>query len=115
MVVMDRQDYINISNNLLAQPVSSPILRDPTNKINAKLITLLKKVKNQTGLDSNIYKAMYPIGCSTLKFYGLPRPDIPLRPILSSHGSVTYEVANMLTKILKLLKPPPCPQHPILC
>ena len=48
MVVMDRQDYINKSNNLLAQPAYRPIPRDPTNKIKAKLITILRKVKNQT-------------------------------------------------------------------
>ena len=32
MVVMDRQDYINKSNNLVAQPVYRPIPRVPTNK-----------------------------------------------------------------------------------
>ena len=72
MVVMDRQDYINKSNNLLAQSVYRPIPRDLTNKIKAKHITILKKVKNQTGLDSK-YKAMYPMGCSAPKFYGLPK------------------------------------------
>ena len=77
---MDRQDYINKSNNLSAQPVYRPIPRDPTNKIKAKLITILKKVKTQTGLDSNTNKAMYPMGCSAPKFYGLPmihKPDTP--------------------------------------
>ena len=43
MVVMDRQDYINKSSNLLAQPEYRPIPRDPTNKIKAKLSTILKK------------------------------------------------------------------------
>ena len=41
---------------------------------------MLRKVKNQTGLDNNIYKAMYPMGCSVPKFYGLPeihKPDTP--------------------------------------
>ena len=42
MVVMDRQDYINKSNNFLAQPAYRPIPRDSTNKINAKLITIKK-------------------------------------------------------------------------
>ena len=38
------------------------------------------------------------------KFYGLPKihkPDTPLRPIVSSCGSVTYGVAKELAKILK--------------
>ena len=103
MVVMDRQDYINKSNNLLAQPTYRPILRDPTNKIKVKPITILKKVKSQTGFNSSTYKAMYPMGCSAPKFYGLPKIhklDTPLRPIVSSHGSVTYVVTKVLTKSL---------------
>ena len=38
------------------------------------------------------------------KFHGLPKihkPDTPLRPIVSSCGSVTYGVAKELAKILK--------------
>ena len=49
---------------------------------------------------------MYPTGCVPPKFYGLPKihiPDTPLRPIVSSCGSVTYGVAKELAKILKLL------------
>ena len=103
---MDRQDYINKSNNLLAQPANRPIPKDHTNKIKAKLITILRKVKNETGLDNNTYKHMYPMGCSLPKFCELPKtnkPDTPLRPIVSSRGSVTYGVAKVLTKILKPL------------
>ena len=106
MVIMDRQDYINKSNNLIAQLAYRPIPRDPTNKIKAKLSTILKKVKNQVGLDSYTYRAMYLTGCSAPKFYGLPKihkEDTLLRPIVSSHGSVTYGVAKVLTKILKPL------------
>ena len=49
---------------------------------------------------------MYPTGCVPPKFYGLPKickPDTPLRPIVSSCGSVTYDVAKELAKILKPL------------
>ena len=57
-------------------------------------------------LDSNTYKAMYPMGCSALNFYGLPKmhkPGTPLRPMVSRCGSVTYGVAKVLNKILKPL------------
>ena len=40
------------------------------------------------------------------KYYGLPKihkPGIPLRPIISSTGTVTYKTAKELAKILKSL------------
>ena len=52
------------------------------------------------------YKLMYPTDCVPPKFYGLPKIHklhIPLRPIVSSCGLVTYGVAKELTKILKPL------------
>ena len=106
MVIMDRQDYINKANSLLNQNTYRSIPRDPTNSIKNKLIHILKRVKNQTELDSNIYKSMYPKGCVPTKFYGLPKihkPDTPLRPMVSSCGSVTCGVAKELAKILKPL------------
>ena len=103
---MDRQDYINKAKHLSNQPTYRAIPRDPTNTIKNKLINILKRVKNQAGLDNVTYKSTYPIGCVPPKFYGLPKihkPDTPLRPIVSSCGSVTYGVAKELTKILKPL------------
>ena len=81
MVIMDRQDYINKANHLLNQNTYRSIAKDPTSSIKNKLINILKRVKNQTGLDSNTYKSMYPTGCVPPKFYGLPKihkPDTPL-------------------------------------
>ena len=45
MVVMDRQEYVYKSNNLINQPAYRPIPRDPTSKIKAKHITILTKLK----------------------------------------------------------------------
>ena len=113
MVIMDRQDYINMANQLLNQNTYRSIAKDPTNSIKNKLINILKRVKNQIELDSNTYKSMYLTGCVPPKFYGLPKihkPDTPLRPIVSSCGSVTYGVAKELAKILKPLVGK-CPHH----
>ena len=93
MVVMDRQDYINKANQLLNQNTYKVISKDPTNTIKNKLINILKNIKTKSGLGTNIYKSMYPTGCVPPKFYGLPKihkPDTPLRPIVSSCGTVTY-------------------------
>ena len=54
---------------------------------------------------------MYPTGCVPPKFYGLPKihkTGNPLRPMISSRGSVTYGVAKVISKLLKPLvgKPP---------
>ena len=101
MVIMNRQDYINKANQLLNQNTYRSIAKDPTSSIKNKLINILKRVKNQTGLDSNRYKSIYSTGCVPPKFYGPPKihkPDTPLRPIVSSCGSVTYSVAKGLAK-----------------
>ena len=87
MVILDRQDYIDKANNLLSQTTYRSIQWDPTNTIKNKLITILKRVKSQTGLSNQTYKAMYPTGCVPPKFYGLPKIhklDTHLRPIVSS-------------------------------
>ena len=73
MVIMDRQDYINKSNNLLNQPTYRAIPWYPTNTIKNKLINILKMTKNQTGLDSVTYKSVYPTGCVAPSSMGSPK------------------------------------------
>ena len=48
METMDRKDYIEKATNLLAQYAYRTINRDPTNKLKAKLLTLLRKIKRET-------------------------------------------------------------------
>ena len=82
MVIMDRQDYINKANNFINQNTYRSIPRDPTNSIKIKLISILKRIKNQTGLDSNMYKSMYLTGCvpsSSMTSPKIHKPDTPLR------------------------------------
>ena len=73
MVVMDRKEYMDKATYPLSQPAYSTIDKDPINKLKAKLITLLRKLKRKTELEDYMYKYMYPMGCSSSKFYGLPK------------------------------------------
>ena len=93
LVVLDKEEYVNRAWGLLSQPAYKEIPKDPTNKIKAQLITKLRRIKKDRNLDEGTYKAMYPTGCIPPKFYGLPKihkTGNPLRPIVSSRGSVTY-------------------------
>ena len=106
MVIMDRQDYISKANNLLSQNTYNTIQWDPTNTIKNKLITILKRVKSQTGLSNQTYKAMYPTGCVPPQVLWPPQDPqarYPTQACVSSCGSVTYVVAKELAKILKPL------------
>ena len=107
LVVIDRTDYIRKAKDLL-QDTSTyrTIKEDPTSRLKSRLINILKKVKAESGMQENIYRKMYPTGACPLKFYGLPKihkKNIPLRPIVSSIGSVSYGVAKELAKIIKPL------------
>ena len=107
LVVMDRRDYTRKAKELLENTNTyRPIHSDPTNKLKTKLINILKKIKVEIGREENIYRRMYPTGASSPKLYGLPKipkKDTPLRPIVSSIGSVSDGVAKELTRILKPL------------
>ena len=107
LVVMNRHDYIKKARALLDDTNTyKPIKSDPTTKLKNKLINILKMMKEERSIDDNTYKEVYPTGASAPKFYGLPKihkEDVPLRPIVSSIGSVTYGVAKELSTIWKPL------------
>ena len=106
MVVRDRKEYMDKVEGLLAQLAYNTISSDPTNKLKAKLIQEVKKNQKGTTMEEGMYRTMYPTGCTALKFYGLPKihkTGTPLRPMVSSRGSITYEMAKVIAKILKPL------------
>ena len=54
MVVFDRENYIEKAENLLAQPAYRTMDRDPTSKLKAKLILMLRRIKRETSMDENM-------------------------------------------------------------
>ena len=107
MVIMDQEDYTNKTLTLLQDTNTYKVLpKDPTSQLKNKLISLLKDIKHTGGLSTNKYKQFYPTNAVPPKFYGLPKihkTGTPLRPIVSSRGSITYGVAKELAHIIKPL------------
>ena len=80
--------------------------KTPPPYLKNKLITLLKDIKQTGGLSTQKYKQLYHTSAVPPKFYGLPKINktgTPLRPIVSSRGSITYGVAKELSHIIKPL------------
>ena len=65
MVVMEKNEYIKKSEDLLNQSTYKSLTTDPTNKYKNKLINLLKTIKAEGGTDNNTHKMLYPTGGST--------------------------------------------------
>ena len=101
LVVMDQEDYQKKAEELLGKTTYSIINQDPTTKYKNRLISLLKSIKAQGGMNEALYKKLYPTGAEVPKFYGLPKvhkKDTPLRPIVSSIGSVSYATSKRAGK-----------------
>ena len=107
LVVIDKKDYIQKMNQLLKDKNTyRPLKMDPINKQKNRLINILRRIKSEGRLEEYTYKKMFPTGASSSKQNGLAKihkKEIPLRPIVSSQGSVSYGVAKELAGILKPL------------
>ena len=101
---MNSEDYKNKAEELLEQNIYRAIPSDPTMKLKNKLINLLKSIKVEGGMKDELYRRLYCTGAGSSKFYGLPKihkVGMPLRPIVSSIGTVTYQTAKEVARILK--------------
>ena len=106
LVVLNKEDYVEKAEHLLNQKTYKKIKEDPTSRQKAKLIRILKKIKAEGGISEEKYKKMHPTEAGCPKFYGVPKihkHDIPLRPIVSSTGTVSYNTSKELANILKPL------------
>ena len=70
MVVMDKEEYIQKSEELLHQPSYKELPSDPTTKHKNRLISILKSIKSEGGIDNTTYKRLYPMGAGSPKYYG---------------------------------------------
>jgi predicted GIY-YIG superfamily endonuclease len=98
-VIMNKEDYITKMNEHLS---CGSYIKIPKNPIK-KIIKEVKKTINSSNLDEKTKKRLLPTNEITPRIYGLPKihkEGIPLRPIVNTIGSPTYELAKYVAKIL---------------
>ena len=103
---MNTEDYKKKAEELLNQNTYTVIPSDPTMRLKNKLISMLKSIKAKSGIKEELYRRLYPTGAGSPKFYGLPKihkMGMPLRPIVSNIGTVTYQTSKQVARILKPL------------
>jgi hypothetical protein len=103
-VIMKSADYEDKILSLLQDQHTYELLKkDPTAKHKAKLVKILKDWKDNKKISQQLWKKLYPTEETVPRFYGLPKvhkKDVPLRPIVSSIGGITYQPAKLLANIL---------------
>ena len=108
VVVLDTEEYHKKCESLLSDTSTYKKLgkRDPTSKYKKELVTVLQRIQFAGAIDNPKYRHLYPTTECSPKFYGLPKvhkKDIPLRPIVSSVNTITYNSAKFLADILSPL------------
>ena len=106
-VVMDKTDYYDKMDALANDKQTYQVLkRDPTPALQRKLNSKLLDLKKTDAIDIQRYNRLRCRVPQPPKLYGLPKlhkPNIPMRPIVSFCGSLTYQLSKYLTTVLKPL------------
>jgi hypothetical protein len=103
-VVFDESKYKEKLNTLLEFSFYEPLPNDPTARVERKMQKVLFKHKTTFPIDLKHKLTLYH--SKPLHLYGFPeihKLDVPLRPIVSSVGSLCYVLAGFLHKILSPL------------
>ena len=105
VVVMDKCDYNEKMNDILNDRSKFALLNvnfsSQVLKLEDKLNRLLRSIKNTIG--ESIYNQLRISGSRPGTLYGLPKihkPNNPLRPIISSIGTFSYNLAKFLVPII---------------
>ena len=103
-VLLNKQDYDTKIQDLLNDTTTyEKLSRNPTSKFKERIIGTLKELERSGAIDRRLYLKLYPTSENPPTFYGLPKihkATIPLQPIVSSIGSITYEIAKHLAGII---------------
>jgi len=99
-IIMNYEDYVSKMKDHLYNSGSYKKLEE--NPI-SKITRLVKKAIKDTNLDDKLKKRLTPDNEITPRIYGAPKvhkKEVPLRPIVNTIGSPTYELAKYVASIL---------------
>ncbi|XP_072017463.1 uncharacterized protein [Amphiura filiformis] len=103
-VILNKKTYLEKSQELLGDSKTyTPLKRDPTPSYSKKLVSVLQSLRDSGAINVPTYRRLYPTSSDVPKFYGLPKihkPSCPLRPIVASCGSITYNSAKFVADLL---------------
>uniref|UniRef100_A0A3P8S1J5 Uncharacterized protein n=1 Tax=Amphiprion percula TaxID=161767 RepID=A0A3P8S1J5_AMPPE len=106
-VIMDTDTYKQQLTNMPQDRNISKILKkDSTEQKKRTLKTLLKPLLGTNKITQEAYNHLIPTANVTPRIYGTPKihkKDTPLRPVVDSIGSVTYNLSKALVEIIKPL------------
>uniref|UniRef100_A0A3P9MND8 Uncharacterized protein n=1 Tax=Oryzias latipes TaxID=8090 RepID=A0A3P9MND8_ORYLA len=103
-VIMDTEQYEKQMNEMLQDRNTYEVLkRDPTEAKKRKLKTILKQLQEEKKIDKQTYNHLIPTANIIPRIYGTPKihkPGAPLRPIIDSMGSVTYNLSKFIDRLI---------------
>ena len=105
-VVLNKEDYEKKVENILDGRDYEVVKTNPTPKLEKKLNDTLRELWVAGEINKTGYDRLRATYSTTPQLYGLPKihkPEVPLRPIVSSIGSPTYNLAKFLTHIVSPL------------
>ena len=107
-MIMDTKEYeAKIQDLLKDTNTYQNLKKDPTPNFKRKMIDKLRQWKKGSNPPPKaLYHRIYPTTEEVPKLYGLPKihkAGAPLRPIVSSIGTITYNAAKVLAEILNPL------------
>jgi hypothetical protein len=105
---MNTTEYREKITDMVGDPNTyTRLSKDATHKYKNQMFNILRKWKRNGSISEKLYWKLYPESEEPQKWYGTPKINknqTPLRPIVCSCGSITYNAAKHMASILS----PPC-------
>ena len=111
VVILDKIIYVEKCLSILDTNQFMKLDKNPTSSYESKIQRKLRKIKSK--LSTEEYKKPYPTGSNAGRFYGTAKlhkiyrndkvDKLALRPIVSSIGTASYQLAKYLAKLLSPL------------